>query len=101
MPPKQKATITPTGSKAADEEISNFLSCNRLSEKERKLIDTLVREMNRVKPINAMDERLMQKRVSDILHAAERKLKHFHLFTKCKSHHGSKKYKAIRSFITN
>ena len=56
MPPKQKATITPGGTESTDEEVSKFLN-SRSTPKERKTIDLAVIDKNRIKPINAMDER--------------------------------------------
>ena len=92
--------ITPIGAESADEEIGMFLN-SRTTPKERKTIEPIVLEKNRIKPINAMDERLMQKRVQEVLLAVERKLKHFHLFTEDTSYHTSVKYRAIRSWITS
>ena len=56
MPPKQKAMITSAGIESTDEEVSKFLN-SRSTPKERKTIDQAVVEKNRIKPINAMDER--------------------------------------------
>jgi hypothetical protein len=65
------------------------------------IIDPVVVKINRIKPINANDVRLMQKRVVEVLLAVKGKLKHFHLLTDDNSYHYSKKYKAVRSFISN
>jgi hypothetical protein len=57
-PNKQKAQTTPAGSDSTDEEIAKFLS-SRSTPKERMTIEPVVVKMNRIKPINVNDERLL------------------------------------------